>query len=170
MQSAIVEPKPGSVLEGPLDEVEVRGFAYSGGGRGIIRVDVSPDGGKTWTTASLHPIDTNLYRHDPTLLVIPLNWQPSNLCNFRRFLKRVKMLDHGDSWSPLKSCTHSSSVGPQQLVTRVGHPSDGKMLVPSRTRLTLQYQKLGQHPFLPSFLLFGAIWFIVSRACFRVVR
>lgn len=65
VQSAIVEPKPGSILEGPLDEVEVRGFAYSGGGRGIMRVDVSPDGGKTWTTASLHPVDSNLYRHGP---------------------------------------------------------------------------------------------------------
>eukprot|EP00884_Botryococcus_braunii_P006710 jgi/Botrbrau1/1603/Bobra.0185s0018.1 len=62
VQSAIVEPKPGSSLEGPLDEVEVRGFAYSGGGKGIIRVDVSADGGKSWITANLHPVDSNLYR------------------------------------------------------------------------------------------------------------
>jgi hypothetical protein len=27
-----------------------QGFAYSGGGRGIARVDVSADGGKTWKT------------------------------------------------------------------------------------------------------------------------
>ena len=50
--SAICEPAPGAVLEGPLDEVEVRGFAYSGGGRGIQRVDVSADGGATWTPAA----------------------------------------------------------------------------------------------------------------------
>ncbi len=62
VQSAIVEPKPGSVVEGPLDEIEVRGYAFSGGGKGIIRVDLSVDGGKTWTTANLHPVDKNIYR------------------------------------------------------------------------------------------------------------
>jgi sulfite oxidase len=31
----------------------VKGYAYSGGGRGIVRVDVSADGGETWTTAEL---------------------------------------------------------------------------------------------------------------------
>jgi sulfite oxidase len=31
----------------------LRGFAYSGGGKGIIRVDVSIDGGLTWKTAEL---------------------------------------------------------------------------------------------------------------------
>lgn len=31
----------------------MQGFAYSGGGRGIVRVDVSGDGGKSWTTATL---------------------------------------------------------------------------------------------------------------------
>lgn len=31
----------------------MKGFAWSGGGRGIVRVDVSPDGGKSWTTAEL---------------------------------------------------------------------------------------------------------------------
>lgn len=30
-----------------------QGYAYSGGGRGIVRVDVSVDGGKTWHTATL---------------------------------------------------------------------------------------------------------------------
>lgn len=50
------EPKEGAVL--PLGEVEVdgvpvRGYAYSGGGRKIVRVDVSADGGDTWTEAEL---------------------------------------------------------------------------------------------------------------------
>jgi sulfite oxidase len=31
----------------------VQGYAYSGGGRGIVRVDVSCDGGETWQTANL---------------------------------------------------------------------------------------------------------------------
>jgi sulfite oxidase len=40
----------------------MQGYAYSGGGRGIIRVDVSIDGGKSWNTATLtegsdQPID-----------------------------------------------------------------------------------------------------------------
>lgn len=30
-----------------------QGYAYSGGGRGIVRVDVSVDGGENWTTATL---------------------------------------------------------------------------------------------------------------------
>ncbi len=31
----------------------VRGYAWSGGGRDVVRVDVSSDGGKTWTSAQL---------------------------------------------------------------------------------------------------------------------
>ena len=51
VQSAIMTPAPGALLEG--DVVEASGFAWSGGGRGIARVDVSADGGETWTTAAL---------------------------------------------------------------------------------------------------------------------
>jgi sulfite oxidase len=32
---------------------EVQGYAYSGGGRGIVRVDVSTDGGRTWKQAQM---------------------------------------------------------------------------------------------------------------------
>lgn len=49
--SMIISPKEGALEE--FDEVTVRGIAWSGGGRGIIRVDVSADGGKNWTTAEL---------------------------------------------------------------------------------------------------------------------
>lgn len=31
----------------------MKGFAWSGGGRGITRVDVSADGGRTWTVADI---------------------------------------------------------------------------------------------------------------------
>jgi len=51
IQSAIVTPKAGSTVE--LDDIEVKGFAWSGGGRGIVRVDVSIDEGNTWVTADL---------------------------------------------------------------------------------------------------------------------
>jgi len=50
--SAIVCPQRGSVVE-PGQPFDVTGFAWSGGGRGIVRVDVSADGGKSWKTATL---------------------------------------------------------------------------------------------------------------------
>jgi sulfite oxidase len=52
VQSAITSPSPGSTLTAG-DIHTVRGYSYSGGGRGIVRVDVSVDGGKTWQTAKL---------------------------------------------------------------------------------------------------------------------
>ena len=45
VQSAICEPANGAVLEEGTDEFTVKGYAWSGGGRSVIRVDVSPDGG-----------------------------------------------------------------------------------------------------------------------------
>jgi len=39
--------------ETAAEPVAVQGYAYSGGGRGIARVDVSLDGGKTWDQAEL---------------------------------------------------------------------------------------------------------------------
>ncbi|KAG2433977.1 hypothetical protein HYH02_012439 [Chlamydomonas schloesseri] len=53
--SAICEPAPGTVLSAADGEVTLRGYAWSGGGRGIVRVDVSADGGKTWAPARLLP-------------------------------------------------------------------------------------------------------------------
>mmetsp|Transcript_63410 Transcript_63410/g.138073 ORF Transcript_63410/g.138073 Transcript_63410/m.138073 type:complete len:607 (+) Transcript_63410:65-1885(+) len=51
VQSVIVSPKPGTVIRD--DEIEMRGFAWSGGGRGIVRVDISLDKGQTWIAAEL---------------------------------------------------------------------------------------------------------------------
>ena len=58
VNSAIVEPADGSKLaDGPYlrsegtDALTVKGWAFSGGGRGIQRVDVSLDGGRSWTPA-----------------------------------------------------------------------------------------------------------------------
>lgn len=53
VQSAITAPAAGAVLSPEAQEVEVKGYAWSGGGRGIVRVDVSADGGQTWTAANL---------------------------------------------------------------------------------------------------------------------
>ncbi len=52
VQSAILLPRPGTAVENE-ELVSVEGYAYSGGGRGIIRVDVSADGGSSWQTATL---------------------------------------------------------------------------------------------------------------------
>ena len=52
VQSAIASPSPLTQIESG-EPVTVKGYAYSGGGRGIVRVDVSIDGGRTWKTATL---------------------------------------------------------------------------------------------------------------------
>lgn len=58
VQSAITEPRNGfvHVVDDASDSsvVTVKGYAWSGGGRNIIRVDVSADGGKTWNPAVLN--------------------------------------------------------------------------------------------------------------------
>jgi len=54
VQSLVCNPAPNTVLSGKnLEEIEVKGVAWSGGGRGIVRVDVSLDGGKNFTVAEL---------------------------------------------------------------------------------------------------------------------
>ncbi|TVY43137.1 putative sulfite oxidase, mitochondrial [Lachnellula subtilissima] len=49
------KPKPQASSEGEKDSdfVVVEGYAYSGGGREIVRVDISKDNGKTWDQAEL---------------------------------------------------------------------------------------------------------------------
>jgi sulfite oxidase len=46
----ICSPREGELVEGP---VTIQGYALSGGGRKIARVDVSTDRGASWTTARL---------------------------------------------------------------------------------------------------------------------
>eukprot|EP00930_Biecheleria_cincta_P050034 TRINITY_DN35226_c0_g1_i1.p1 TRINITY_DN35226_c0_g1~~TRINITY_DN35226_c0_g1_i1.p1 ORF type:complete len:404 (+),score=58.17 TRINITY_DN35226_c0_g1_i1:111-1322(+) len=50
--SAVTAPEPGTKLS-PGDALTVAGYAYSGDGKAVIRVDVSLDGGKTWNQAEL---------------------------------------------------------------------------------------------------------------------
>ncbi|KAJ3057138.1 hypothetical protein HK097_000066 [Rhizophlyctis rosea] len=56
VQSAILD-----VSERDNRTVHMQGYAWSGAGHGIVRVDVSADGGKTWMDAELHvpPQDRN---------------------------------------------------------------------------------------------------------------
>lgn len=51
VQSAITHPRPGAAV--PEGELTVKGYAWSGGGREVVRVDVSLDGGRTWRVAQL---------------------------------------------------------------------------------------------------------------------
>lgn len=53
VQSAICVPAPNSKIPTGTKTINVSGYAWSGGGRGIIRVEVSPDGGKSWECAEL---------------------------------------------------------------------------------------------------------------------
>ncbi|CEF64282.1 Sulfite oxidase, mitochondrial [Strongyloides ratti] len=53
IQSAICVPAPNTKISKEDKEFDVCGYAWSGGGKGIIRVEVSIDGGKTWQSAVL---------------------------------------------------------------------------------------------------------------------
>lgn len=63
INSAILSPADGSSVSEYDDEVTVKGYAVAGGGRAVVRVDVSADGGETWTTAELKPTGQPLYRY-----------------------------------------------------------------------------------------------------------
>jgi sulfite oxidase len=51
VNSVICSPVSGARL--PAGRISVRGWAMAGGGREVARVDISADGGGTWTTAEL---------------------------------------------------------------------------------------------------------------------
>ncbi|KAG7477434.1 hypothetical protein MATL_G00069530 [Megalops atlanticus] len=53
VQSAITQPAEGSAVDRSAGELTVKGYAWSGGGREVVRVDVSLDGGRTWQVAQL---------------------------------------------------------------------------------------------------------------------
>jgi sulfite oxidase len=44
---------PGDGAHVPAGPTEIRGYAFAGGARLVVRVDVSIDGGRSWTTADL---------------------------------------------------------------------------------------------------------------------
>ncbi|XP_035901193.1 sulfite oxidase isoform X1 [Anopheles stephensi] len=51
--SAICTPASGETVKAEDGYVTVKGYAWSGGGSEIVRVDLSADGGKTWIVAKL---------------------------------------------------------------------------------------------------------------------
>lgn len=52
INSAILIPQNGVEVDQDLS-VDLKGWAFSGGGRGVTRVEVSTDGGKTWTQTEM---------------------------------------------------------------------------------------------------------------------
>ncbi|KYM81913.1 putative sulfite oxidase, mitochondrial [Atta colombica] len=62
--SAICDPQDTDTIEIKNGKIQVKGYAWSGGGRKIIRVDVTNDKGKTWHTADLtEDLQANEGRH-----------------------------------------------------------------------------------------------------------
>jgi hypothetical protein len=55
--SMICNPPQNTVLTGTPDFIEVKGIAHSFGGSGLNRVDVSIDGGQTWTASDMYKPD-----------------------------------------------------------------------------------------------------------------
>jgi len=64
VQSVISEPSASSSVSADDGYVTVRGYAFSGGGRGIARVDLSLDGGETWLNAELDNNGTKAFTRD----------------------------------------------------------------------------------------------------------
>lgn len=62
VNSAICKPSENSVVQLQDNHIKVEGYAWSGGGRKIVRVDVSVDDGKTWHVADMIQDNSPLYR------------------------------------------------------------------------------------------------------------
>ncbi len=58
--SSICSPLSGDSVKVVNGLVTVKGYAWSGGGNKIVRVDITGDGGKTWQTAELEQENNDL--------------------------------------------------------------------------------------------------------------
>ncbi|XP_074094166.1 sulfite oxidase [Cotesia typhae] len=58
--SAICTPTPGEVIQLKDGKIPVKGYAWSGGGKKIIRIDLTVDQGKTWHVANQLIDDENV--------------------------------------------------------------------------------------------------------------
>ena len=77
------------------ESVIVEGYAFAGGGRQIVRVDVSPDDGKSWQQASLTHHDregTRAWSWQRWSLAIPVRMLRGHFC--------VKAVDEGYNTQP----------------------------------------------------------------------
>lgn len=77
------------------ESIVVHGYAISGGGRRIVRVDVSPDNGKTWQQAELHEAAAKGHRSwswRQWSLAVPMRVLSGNIC--------VKAIDESYNTQP----------------------------------------------------------------------
>merc|ERR1719295_579229 len=81
------------------DHVLVAGYAWAGGGRKILRVDLTGDGGETWTEA--HTLKQDTARH-------PRHW------GWTLWEGKVKVGEAGEVWS--KAVDSSFNVQPESFV------------------------------------------------------
>uniref|UniRef100_A0A1B6LRG4 Sulfite oxidase n=1 Tax=Graphocephala atropunctata TaxID=36148 RepID=A0A1B6LRG4_9HEMI len=61
--SAICDPVNGASVKPNQGKVKLRGYAFSGGGHQVVRVDVTADKGHTWHTATLEQESARPPRH-----------------------------------------------------------------------------------------------------------
>ena len=91
LNAVICDPEPhANLFAGPLT---VRGYALAGGNRRVVRVDVSADGGRTWTTAALEPGE-------------PWSWQ---------FWEARLTLAKGPAELVARACDNAANSQPEQL-------------------------------------------------------
>jgi sulfite oxidase len=70
LNADVLSPADGDTV--PAGAVEVRGYAFAGGERHVARVDVSVDGGATWTQAELlEDLGRWAWRHWRSVLDLP---------------------------------------------------------------------------------------------------
>lgn len=97
--SAIVSPSTNAAVPSGA-ELPVKGYAWSGGGNSIIRVEVSADGGKSWSLATLDPPPAHLVKTPP-----PLNDAASS--SYRSY-----------TWMPWSASVTAPSSGDMRIMCR----------------------------------------------------
>lgn len=112
--SAICLPPDGSVIHESEEEITLKGYAYSGGGNGILRVDVSIDEGKNWLTADLIQTDQdrdNMYSWTLWQCVVPIpeshNGKMKLLCRAVDSSCNIQPENVGPVWN-LRGCLNNS--------------------------------------------------------------
>jgi len=83
--------------DGEKAAIAAQGFAYSGGGRKIVRVDVSADGGKTWQQACLKKDDAKGARRWAWTLW-NIDWPQDEIARDAEFV--VKAVDEAHNCQP----------------------------------------------------------------------
>ncbi|KIH64664.1 mo-co oxidoreductase dimerization domain protein [Ancylostoma duodenale] len=132
IQSAFCIPPPGTKVERAEGTVDVAGYAWSGGGRGIIRVEVSGDGGKTWQSAELEQDEnqdlvsllTNMYG-----ICIEQEAHGSQFLNF--LIRWTLFQDHMWAWTLFRaSIKIPKGVNKMELVVKATDRCDEDLFNP----------------------------------------